>query len=89
MHWAAKPYAGWTMEIREGERAVGNVPFKFKPGRSGKNRTPSCTEMSRYRVHFRALLSPDSPSTALLGALATPSFPWPGPSLWLPPRPLG
>jgi hypothetical protein len=36
MHWAAKPYAGWTMEIREGERAVGSVPFKPRPSRIGK-----------------------------------------------------
>jgi hypothetical protein len=36
MHWAAKPYAGWTMEIREGARAVGSVPFKPRPSRIGK-----------------------------------------------------
>ena len=37
MHWAAKPYAGWTMEIRKGERAVGSVPFKANAGRPRKN----------------------------------------------------
>jgi hypothetical protein len=36
MHWAAKPYAGWKMEIREGERTVGSVPFKANAGRSRK-----------------------------------------------------
>jgi hypothetical protein len=30
---AATPYVGWTMEITEGERAVGSMPFKAMPRR--------------------------------------------------------
>jgi hypothetical protein len=32
-HRAAKQYTGWTMEITEGERALGSHPFKANVGR--------------------------------------------------------
>jgi hypothetical protein len=33
MHREATQYAGWTMEITEGSRPVGSVPFRANAGR--------------------------------------------------------